>query len=647
MKKQLLFSASIFVSGLLCAQVSSKVSKVPSHLTNQSLKKSAVIDDKTYAGEPFQTKAQEAINKKNLRVAATTETIIGNTNYDLQSNGSVGDRIVVNADGSIAACWTFSEGDQGTYADRGTGYNYSSNNGTTWGPVPTARVENTKVGWGNIVNTRSGKDVILSHNGDASLLHLATRATKGSGTWNNSTSTITNVSGGNWWPRMVSSSPNGGDTIYAISISYPVANGGTVYNGLDGAILFSRSKDGGATWDIENQIPTGLTSAQYNGFSGDGYAIAAKGSTVAIVAGDSGTDLTLAKSTDGGVTWTSSIVMQFPISKWDQTTVTSDIDNDAIPDTLDTNDGNMAIALDNNGKAFVAYGRMRIFNDIPDANGASYFPYTDGLYIWNESMPAHVAGLTPGNNVAAVIEDLGEQGTIYFPTVATGSFPFGLTRGNSLTSFPSLAFDASNTLYMAYSAIVDSLLSVDLEKVVRHEFIIRSCDGGANWTTPFDVVPQSIGAEFEGIYGSIAKNVDGSVHMIYQRDNYVGNGIPATSGPANPDGDQLDAGNEIVYVKVPTADLPACPTIITGIKNTVAATNLTLYPNPTSGILNINTIEVKSLVEIFNVIGEKVYSNTIVKGNNVIDLSSLSNGAYFVKINSNNQITTKKVILSK
>lgn len=646
MKKQLLFSASIFVSGLLCAQVSSKVSKVPSHLTNQSLQKSAVVQDQMYTGAPFQAIAQPVINKTTKRVAATTETIVGTTNYDLQSNGSVGDRIVVNADGSIATCWTYSQGDGGTYADRGTGYNYSSNNGTSWGPVPTARIENLRVGWGNIVNTRSGKDVILSHGANNATSNLSTRATKGTGAWTNSPATPLNVSGGNWWPRMVSSSPRGGDTIYALTISYPVANGGTVFNGLDGAVLFSRSTDAGATWDIVNQIPTGLTSAEYTGFSGDGYAIAANGSTVAIVAGDSGTDLTLAKSTDGGTTWTSSIVMQFPISKWDPTTTTTDINTDGIPDTLETNDGALAIALDNFGKAFVAYGRMRIFDDLSGAS-YSYFPYTDGLYIWNESMPTQVVGITPGNNIAAAIEDLGEQGTNYFPVVAQGSYAFGLTRGNSLTSFPSLAFDASNTLYMGYSSIRDSLISVDNEKVMRHEYIIRSCDEGMNWSAPFDVVPLSPSAEAEGIYGSIAKNVDGSVHMVYQRDFFAGNGIPAASGPANPDGGQLDAGNDIVYVKVPTADLPACPTIITGIKNTVAATNLTLYPNPTSGILNINTIEVKSSVEIFNVIGEKVYSNTIVKGNNVIDLSSLSNGAYFVKINSNNQITTKKVILSK
>jgi hypothetical protein len=84
-----------------------------------------------------------------------------------------------------------------------------------------------------------------------------------------------------------------------------------------------------------------------------------------------------------------------------------------------------------------------------------------------------------------------------------------------------------------------------------------------------------------------------------------------------------------------------------GIKSISANNSISIFPNPTTGLLNINAVEVNSSVDVYNVIGEKVYSNTLVKGNNVVDLSGLANGAYFVKLNSNNQITTKKVVLTK
>jgi hypothetical protein len=85
----------------------------------------------------------------------------------------------------------------------------------------------------------------------------------------------------------------------------------------------------------------------------------------------------------------------------------------------------------------------------------------------------------------------------------------------------------------------------------------------------------------------------------------------------------------------------------TGIKTNSSNEVISLFPNPTSGILNINLVDVTSSIEVFNVIGEKVYTVNLVKGNNSIDLSGLYNGAYFVKMNTNNQVITKKVVLTK
>ena len=83
------------------------------------------------------------------------------------------------------------------------------------------------------------------------------------------------------------------------------------------------------------------------------------------------------------------------------------------------------------------------------------------------------------------------------------------------------------------------------------------------------------------------------------------------------------------------------------IKNNSLSDLVSLYPNPTSGVLNINNLEATSTIEIFNVIGEKVLFSNLLKGNNTVDLSNLSNGSYFVKLYSNDQILTKKVILNK
>lgn len=646
MKKQLLLTTSIFVSGLLCAQVARKATKIPSNLANIAVQKTKVIDDKVINSSlPYQTTVQIKNAKK---TTSLTETVLGNTYYDLQSNSSVGDRIVVNADGSIAACWTF-EGvaDGGAYGNRGTGYAYY--NGSAWTTIaPTTRVENGRVGWGNIVNTRSGKEYILSHNGTASKLHMASRATKGTGAWSNSTSFISNASGGNWWPRMVTSSPNGGDTIYTISISYPVASGGSLYNGLDGALLFSRSTDGGTTWDIVNQQPTGFTSTNYLGFGGDAYAITAKGSTVAIVAGDSDSDVGLAKSTDGGVTWTYKTIYQFPLPLWDYTTTTSDINSDAVADTIETNDGTFGIALDNNGTAFVTYGAYRLLNDAPSATGYSYFPYTDGLYLWNETMPQNLGG-----TIIAGIEDLGEQGTIYFPTPTSGMLAFG-SFGTSLTSYGSMAFDANNVLYLSYSSVVDSLISASQDpKLVRHVYLMKSSDLGATWSNPTDIVPLSPGAEYEGMFPSLAKTVDGNAHLIYQRDFFPGYSVPPASG-TDPDAENVDNASDIIYIKLPVSEIGS--SIPTAIKDENSLVNtLNFYPNPASSNATIEVVlkeNAKMDINILNAVGQSVYSTSVTGniGSNKVDvnLNNLSSGLYFYQVKTaNGKAITKKFTVNK
>lgn len=649
MKKQLLFTTSIFVSGLLCAQVANKATKIPSNLANIAVLKTKTIDDKsTNSNLSYQSSVQIKNAKKTV---ALTENVIGNTYYDLQTNSSPGDRIVVNADGSIAACWTF-EGaaDGGVYTNRGTAYAYY--NGSTWSAAPTARVENARVGWGNIVNTRSGKEYILSHNGTAGVekLNLASRASKGTGAWSNSTSFIANVTGGNWWPRMITSSPTGGDTIYSLSISYPVANGGTAYNGLDGALLFSRSTDAGATWDIVNQQPTGFTSANYLGFGGDAYAITAKGSTVAIVAGDSDSDIGLAKSTDGGATWTYKTVYKFPIPLWDNSTSISDVaPTDGIADTISSNDGSLAVALDNNGLAYVSYGAFRILEDDLGTAGYSYFPYTDGLYLWNENMPQNAGG-----TLVAGIEDLNGDNYITLPTPSANMLPFG-NFGSSLTSYPSLAFDASNTMYLSYSSVVDSMLSLSSDpKNVRHVYIIKSTDGGATFTDPYDVVPHVSGAESEGMFPSMAKNVNGFVHLIYQRDFYPGYAVPPASPAVDPDAENVDKSNDIIYIKVPVNEIMGNAV---GVKEIASSSvdGLNLYPNPASTNATIDVVlkeNAKMDINILNAVGQTVYSTSVsgnIGSNKVeVNLNNLSAGLYFYQVKvANGKAITKKFAVEK
>lgn len=68
------------------------------------------------------------------------------------------------------------------------------------------------------------------------------------------------------------------------------------------------------------------------------------------------------------------------------------------------------------------------------------------------------------------------------------------------------------------------------------------------------------------------------------------------------------------------------------------------YPNPVKNVLNLSYSKEISNVDIFNLLGQKVSSNAVNANDAQIDMSNLANGAYMVKVTSDNQVKTIKVI---
>src|SRR5690606_15432962 len=214
-----------------------------------------------------------------------------------------------------------------------------------------------------------------------------------------------NISNGFLWPRAAVGGASG-NTIHLIALTEPVANGGTRYEGLDGALLYFRSQDQGATWDIvDSLIPGTGDSSIFNGFRGDGYTIVANGDNVAIVSFNEWGDSWYAKSSDNGDTWSFNTYLDFPIDDY-QTDDGSDWDNDDMFDTLVTTDGSGCAIIDDLGGLHIFYGNMRVIDSDTTDGNTSFFPATNGLRYWNEGMTVNNAVIITG------AEDIDGNGTI-------------------------------------------------------------------------------------------------------------------------------------------------------------------------------------------------------------------------------------------
>jgi hypothetical protein len=571
-------------------------------------------------------------------------TQIGYTYYDLQTNGSICNRLVYNADGTISATWTFSpnasDADDG-WPDRGTGYNYYSS-GTGWefgvndNITFNTRIESYRTGWSNIADPSNGSELYLCHNTKINNLELVSRADKGTGAWTEDTSILKGPTPfGNWWPRMVST----GDTLHAISITLPGAStSDTAYYGQSGSILYSRSKDGGVTWNPSHDTLPGIDSSAYNGFGGDEYAIDAKGDTIAIVAGGLTNDVVLLKSTDGGNTWTKTVVFQFPIPHYvygDTTLV------NGVLDTILTNDGSLAVLLDNSGAAHIWFGLMRILNngDTTLKNAVDVYPYTNGLAYWNENADSLKV-------IAQAYDAIGNVvGSVADP------FPFGRFN-QGLCSFPSAGIDDSGHIFVSFSAL-DGNAQDGNGQFERHVYLIASKDGGHTWGRgnselgTDEQINDIDSANAEGMFACVARRVDDTVRLTYQKDYFAG----VSTNTSDPNyTSNLGEENLIMYLKQPTNQLlyvtPA------GIPS-IAKSNIgvALYPNPTGGDLNVSFTQYTGQVSILvtNILGSTVkqFNNVSIDGNQVsLNLEDLQSGIYFVRIETAQGSETQKIIIA-
>ncbi|MBE0390204.1 Ig-like domain-containing protein [Flavobacterium sp. PL002] len=74
---------------------------------------------------------------------------------------------------------------------------------------------------------------------------------------------------------------------------------------------------------------------------------------------------------------------------------------------------------------------------------------------------------------------------------------------------------------------------------------------------------------------------------------------------------------------------------------------ITVYPNPSNGIVNIDGVLIGSNIIINNMQGEAVYQKKAIKEEKSIDISYLPNGIYIFSVDSNGSTKKLKLVISK
>jgi len=87
-------------------------------------------------------------------------------------------------------------------------------------------------------------------------------------------------------------------------------------------------------------------------------------------------------------------------------------------------------------------------------------------------------------------------------------------------------------------------------------------------------------------------------------------------------------------------------TLSTDLEDEIAK-KVTIYPNPSDGIINLKNTSTKTFdIKILNVLGKEVFQSSIDNSTTTLDLSSLRKGIYMVVFKNENTSFTKKIVLN-
>lgn len=559
------------------------------------------------------------------------EEIIGATRYDLQSNTSMQNRLHMYDDGTFGACWTMGFADPG-FSGRGTGYNYFD--GSDWGDAPSERIESLRTGWPSYAPYGENGELVVSHDFGAGSLIYLTRDDKGSGDWSE---TVFEGPGQEIsWNRSTTSGVDN-SIIQTLAITWPSGNGGLPYEGLDGAFLYSRSIDGGVSWDPENIVLDGLTVDEYTGFSADDYEWAAsKGDNIAFLLGSSWHDLVLMKSDDNGDNWEKTVIWEHPYPGFS-------IATPIVTDTFYCADGAHHLAFDSQGKVHVVFGLNRSYSD---GAGTFWFPFVDGLAYWNEDMPTFsddLNALNPyGDPASELIEDVnligwaqdvdGDGEITFFGEV--GTYYIGIS------SQPQIIIDDMDYKYVVFAGVTETYDNGVQD--YRHIWA-RGSWGDDVWGNFVDLTSDIVHIFDECVFPSAASMVDDYFYLMYQSDSEPG---LAVRGDLDPYGD-----NNINFSKVSRDQL-----IPVGVDEKPVISQETVsqnFPNPFSGKSYIN-VKVNSpstlTLKVNDHLGRLVYQmpeRRVGTGSLrlAIDAQDWAPGIYFYSVTAGDVTITKKMIV--
>ncbi|MBR1513713.1 MAG: T9SS type A sorting domain-containing protein [Bacteroidales bacterium] len=602
------------------------------------------------------TKGMESFeNVQNQPNMTRTDGELDYTTYDWQSNAGNLTRTIVWPDGKINFAYTIAS--DASFSDRGTGIGTYDSEKDEWTPLG-GRIENERTGFGSIARYKENGIVVAAHTNNNLAIYIAEDKDNMEP---NSVSAALYVGSADYThPAVMTSGPNR-DIIHMIACKFQGYEG-NVYEPL----RYWRSSDGGQTWDKE-YVELPFLTAEYGinwGSNSYYFMETSDNNRIGLVINNSWSDGMVLYSDDNGETWERKVFYHHPDPFG---TYPSEGWGFGYPRCTSMQwgvDGELCMAYEWNGS-----------NDVATSTSGGYFPGMGGVAFWSESLPysgenGPVNGCDPNNPMpptygqpfildsAYIYEDLYASWWLWsdanhemFPeymgylspidpeTLQPLEDPYTATEWNIETytnhgsynggvcAFPVLALvPGCNGFDMVAVWSAMDELHKDGDLHYYKLFASYSGDGGKTWARQKQLTTDFMYEISECIYAQAAvmgTTLVVAVQMDQNADSFV-------------QGTDTDPDNN--YYQGLTFELnDLFPNAGVGVEETVSHnTHMTLYPNPATDRLNI-TLSQNAEIVVYNMTGQKVLSQEGHAGANVLNISNLTSGVYFVNAGTDTQ----------
>lgn len=272
-----------------------------------------------------------------------------------------------------------------------------------------------------------------------------------------------------------------------------------------------------------------------------------------------------------------------------------------------------------------------VMGDLPKAIGMvpRYAKVTDDVKISlnvNQSCPAGalLTATTVKMHSGITVDGAGWQNVVAFDALGANGQSPELTKENdsiwSITINPAAFYGATTGTVTAINCVFNggdwSLgegKDFDATGACVDFTIPLATDYAHKWSITF--TPSAF-------YGTQATDVVTAINCVFNAGDW-----------ALGEGKDFDANQACIDFVVPLSS--------TGIGDNPSQ-SFRMYPNPVSDMLNISNLKGADKVEIFNIVGERVYTGSISGSEYSIDMSGMSKGVYSIQLHSQNGIETAK-----